>query len=873
MSDEVKEPQGAVDSKPADGSSDAAVERPLAPAESNGQYDADSIRVMEGLEAVRKRPAMYIGDTGQAGLHHLVYEAVDNAIDEAMAGYCNQISVILGADGSCTVADNGRGIPVGPMKHQDPKINGKPAVEVCMTVLHAGGKFDRNSYKVSGGLHGVGISVVNALSEWLRVQIRQAGKIHEMAFARGNTAMPLKVIGDASGTGTRVRFKPDGEIFEDCEFRNDTLRGRLRELAYLNQGVRIVLSDERTGKEETFRFDDGLRQFVEHLNEGKEALHRKVIALHAEDPAARLVADIAMQWNDGYNESVSCFANNIRNIDGGTHLSGFRAALTRTLNAYAKRENLIKGNLNATGEDFREGLTAIISVKVPEPQFEAQTKVRLMNPEVESFVEKTLNDQFGIFLEENPADAKRIVTKGIQAATAREAARKARDLTRKSALSSGGMPSKLWDCRSRDADATEMFIVEGQSAGGSAKGGRDSTFQAILPLKGKILNVEKARIDKMLSHEEIQTLIVALGCGIGVDEFDISKRRYGKIIIMCDADVDGSHIRTLLLTFFFRHMRPLIEGGHLYVAQPPLYLMKKGRKVEYVLNDTVLNAKLLEWGLDGTSLVIKGDEQREVTYAELGKLCKLLGRIAEKARILRRRNIELRDLLTRHLDENGRLPSYRATVYRPNEPEPTEYFGYSDEEFEAFCEEERRRLGEVVVVETGSGIGTGGNGHGTEHRILRSDLSECQALEEILGDLRGMGFTVDDYFLERVEQVDGTLPPARFVLQRKEDTPIELENLSQLVKAVLDMGSRGVELKRFKGLGEMNSDELAETTMIPERRSMLKVVVSNESDDPELYDLDAREADRIFSILMGDNVDARREFIETNALHVKNLDI
>ncbi len=836
-------------------------------------YDAHSIRVLEGLEAVRKRPAMYIGDTGLAGLHHLIYEAVDNAIDEAMAGFCTEITVSLGADGSCAVTDNGRGIPVAPMEHPDPKINGRPAVEICMTLLHAGGKFDRNSYKVSGGLHGVGISVVNALSEWLRVQVRQKGKVHEMSFARGAAQTPLKVIGDCTDTGTRVRFRPDPEIFEDCSFRYETLKSRLRELAYLNQGVRINLADERTGAKESFCSNDGLREFVEHLNEGKEALHRKVIALHAEDEEQRLILDIAMQWNDGYSENIICFANNIRNIDGGTHLSGFRSSLTRTMNNYAKRENLLKGDLVTSGEDFREGLTAIISVKVPEPQFEAQTKVRLMNPEVESFVERIMYEQFTNFLEENPADAKRVVGKGVQAALAREAARKARDLTRKSALNTGGMPSKLWDCRLRDADSTELFIVEGQSAGGSAKSGRDASFQAILPLKGKILNVEKARIDKMLSHEEIQTLIVALGCGIGAEEFDINKRRYGRVIIMCDADVDGSHIRTLLLTFFFRHMRPLVEGGHLYVAQPPLYLLRKGKQIEYVLNDEVLNRKLTEWGLAGTTLVLRDGQDRRLAGDELRRLIHLLEQMEQSNRILRRRNIDMRILVTRHLDENGRLPSYRAIVQRPGDSQMTEYFGYDDEEFERFCDEERRRAGEVAVIEAGSLMAAGAADESGAHRIIHTELTECRVLEDVLRKLAAMNVLMEDYYAERVEQVDGTLPPARFLLEREGDEPVELDNLSALVGAVRSLGARGAEIKRFKGLGEMNATELAETTMIPERRAMMKVVVSDEADDPEQLEIDAREADRIFSILMGDNVEARRLYIEQNAMLVKNLDI
>jgi DNA gyrase subunit B len=852
----------------------------------NGEerYDENSIRVLEGLEAVRLRPAMYIGDTALAGLHHLVYEVVDNAIDEAMAGFCNEISVTLGADGTCTVRDNGRGIPVGTMVHPDPKINGKPAVEVAMTVLHAGGKFDRNSYKVSGGLHGVGVSVVNALSEWLQVQIAREGQLHEMSFKRGATASQLKVLGDADYTGTRVKFKPDPEMFPDCEFRYDLLLNRMRELAYLNDGVKIKVADARTGQEEAFLFNDGLKEFVRHINEGREAIHSQVIAVRAEDAEQRLVCDIAMQWNDGYTENVFCFANNIRNIDGGAHLSGYRSALTRTMNAYARKQGLLKGNLSTTGDDFREGLTAIISVKVPEPQFEAQTKVRLMNPEVESFVERTMNEQFASFLEENPADAKRIVMKGIQAAQAREAARKARDLTRKGALDSAGMPGKLWDCRSKDNENTELFIVEGQSAGGSAKGGRNAIFQAILPLKGKILNVEKARIDKMLGHEEISSLIRAVGCGIGVDEFDVQKRRYDKIILMCDADVDGSHIRTLLLTFLFRHMRPLVEGGHIYVAQPPLYLLKKGKRSEYVLNDGVLNRKLTQWGLEDASLLIRDfappaahgasgtqpASERRLSGPELAQVYELLDKMEAQARVLRRRGMDMRELLTRHMDEQGRLPAYRAVVQRPDQ-EPLQHFGYSDEEFEQFAANEKKQFGDVKVVETGTGFAT--NGNGGEHRIVRMDLDECRVLEDVIAKLAQKGLTLDDYYARRVEGIDGTLPPARFLLAHGEEHVRELSNLSELVDAVRASGSAGLELKRFKGLGEMNAEELADTTMDPERRSLLQVVVSNDKDDLEQLEIDAREADRMFSILMGDNVEARREYIETNAANVKNLDV
>jgi DNA gyrase subunit B len=573
------------------------------------KYDASKIKILGGVEAVRKRPDMYIGDRGSGGLHHLVYEVLDNSIDEALAGFCDNISVRIYPDGSCTVEDNGRGIPVA--KHKDAKVS---ALEVVLTKLHAGGKFDSDSYKVAGGLHGVGVSVVNALSEWLEADVYRDGKHYHFECVRGVAKGPVKEIGPANKRGTKIAFKPDEEIFGDTEFAYDTLLKRIRELAYLNGGLQISFRDDSSKKKEVFKFEEGIRAFVKHLNEGKEMLHKDVIYLAREDRKAMLSCEVAMQYNDGYTENVLVFANNIRNIDGGTHLSGFKTALTRTMNYYARSNNLVKNGQATTGDDLREGLTAVVAVKLADPHFEAQTKVRLTNPEVGGFVETTVNEQLGHFLEEHPAEAKRILNKAIQAAAAREAARKARELTRrKGALSTANLPGKLWDCASKEKTTTEVFIVEGDSAGGSAKAGRDRNIQAILPLKGKILNVEKARLEKMLAHDEIRTIISALGTGIGTDEFDLGRCRYGKVILMTDADIDGAHIRTLLLTFFFRQMQQLFLENMIYIAQPPLYEIKvKGKKKsEYILSENQMRKRMITRGLEGTELLIRDGKNKE----------------------------------------------------------------------------------------------------------------------------------------------------------------------------------------------------------------------------------------------------------------------
>jgi len=820
------------------------------------KYDASNIKILGGVEAVRKRPDMYIGDRSSAGLHHLVYEVLDNSIDEALAGFCDNVNVRIHADGSCTVEDNGRGIPVE--KHKEAKTS---ALEVVLTKLHAGGKFDSESYKVAGGLHGVGVSVVNALSEWLEADVYRDGTQYHFECFRGARRGPVKKIGNTEKRGTKIAFKPDEEIFGDTEFDYDTIVTRIREMAYLNGGLKIALRDDRDDRKEVFKFDDGIRAFVKHLNEGKETLHNNIIYLAREDTGAKLSCEVAMQYNDGYTENVLVFANNIRNIDGGTHLSGFRTALTRTMNYYARSNNLLRNGQATTGEDLREGLTAVVAVKLADPHFEAQTKVRLTNPEVGSFVETTVNEQLGHFLEEHPAESKRILNKAIQAAAAREAARKARELTRrKGALSSANLPGKLWDCASKEKATTEIFIVEGDSAGGSAKAGRDRNIQAILPLKGKILNVEKARIEKMLAHEEIRTIISALGTGIGADEFDLSRCRYGKIILMTDADIDGAHIRTLLLTFFFRQMQQLFLSDMIYIAQPPLYEIRvKGeRKSEYILSEHQMRKRMITRGLEGAQLVIKnGKKRRTVSDKKLAGLVKLLADAERIIAVLARRGINFAKFIQAYYD-GSQLPRFRICI------ESQEEIYYDKDDYEKRLVQLKRRIKARTEAEA-------------EESIIAEELHEVGRINQINEKLKDQ-FSLDlkdflqprDSMLNarkrrksRVEkrETNSENRAAKFQLVDGEDR-YDVASLGDICLTIRRIGGKGIDIKRFKGLGEMNAEQLWDTTMNPGTRTLLSVKLE-----------DAGEADRLFSILMGGDVEQRRNFIRDHALEVQNLDI
>jgi len=818
-------------------------------------YGADHITVLEGIEAVRKRPAMYIGDTGSRGYHHCVYEVVDNSIDEALAGYCSNVEICINEDGSLSVIDDGRGIPVDMHPTE-----GKPAVTVVLTVLHAGGKFDSDTYKVSGGLHGVGVSCVNGLSEWLEVEVKRDGHIHHQRFERGVETTELVQIGKTSETGTKVTFMPDHTIFtHEGGFQWDILSSRLRELAFLNRGAKITLKEDATGRSEIFKYDGGIMEFVQHLNRNKSPMHPDVIYFEREKDD--VVVEIAMQYSDAYNETIFTFANNINTIEGGTHLSGFRSALTRTVNAYAKVNKLIKDDKQSVGgDDIREGITAVLSLKIPDPQFEGQTKTKLGNGEVEGIVQQIVNDELGTYFEENPQVARTIIDKAVVAAQARNAARKARDLARrKGALESGGLPGKLADCSSRDPARTELYIVEGDSAGGSAKQGREREYQAILPVKGKVINVQKARLDKVLANDEIRTMITAIGTGIGIDDFDIEKARYHKIIIMTDADVDGAHIRTLLLTFFYRQMPQLIENGYVYIAQPPLYKVTRRKREEYVESDAHLTEILLNLGADGMQLETP-DGTHLLDTQGLRDLLESVVAIEGISDKLRRHGIRLNDYLASRDPETGSFPLYCAYMNAVEEDLDTRLV-LDDHGLQAlFAEveaatpavEEVETVQDVEIVEGVESVEGEEGGEAPEPSVRYKELFFSRQLKDVVEKLESEGFSF--------EQVAGSEEPL-FSLDDK-GTKIPAASLMDLAQAVRVAGRKGMTIQRYKGLGEMNPEQLWETTLDPENRRMTRVVLE-----------DAVKADEMFTILMGDEVEPRRNFIQDNALNVTNLDI
>ncbi len=801
--------------------------------DAGSEYSADKIKILEGLEAVRKRPGMYIGDTGMRGLHHCVYEIVDNSIDEALAGYAKTIAVTIHVDNSVTVEDDGRGIPVG--MHS----SGASAVEVVMTKLHAGGKFNEEggAYKVSGGLHGVGAAVVNALSELMQVEVRQGGKVYQQSYRRGTPLAPLKEVGVTQKRGTMTTFKPDPEIFEVVEFNVDTLVNRLRELAFLNSGIGVTLVDERQEptKNFEFKYEGGLIQFVEHINKSKQKVHDKVI--YFTQSKDQVGIEIAMQWNDSYAETISSYVNNINTIEGGTHVSGFRTALTRVVNKYAQESGIAKGlKESLSGEDIREGLACVISAKVPEPQFEGQTKTKLGNSEVEGLVNTTVYEKLTGYFEQNPTAAKKIVQKAVEAALARIAARKARDLTRrKTALDWSGLPGKMADCQERDPALCEIFIVEGDSAGGSAKQGRDRKNQAILPLKGKILNVEKARFDKMLSFEEIKVLITALGAGIGKDDFDISKVRYHKIIIMTDADVDGSHIRTLLLTFFYRQMSEVVDKGYLYIAQPPLYKVKKGQKERYLKNEQELAEYLLTSGLDGAQILAQGKP------VPSGQLIPALRSAARFTRAVEKVAKRLHPEIVRELILHEATPATLETREKLEEvlQEISKIVKPKNVEFSYELAQDKEHNAWYATIENTI--------HGSKRKAPLNVAT--------------LGSPEYDELRKHYQSMN-TIGSGPFTLESGSKSEEGLRGVEELSLKVVEAAKTGLGIQRYKGLGEMNPEQLWETTMDPMKRTLLKVSVD-----------DAVEADGIFSVLMGDQVEPRRQFIEENALRVRNLDI
>ncbi len=811
------------------------------PTKKDSSYNAEQIKVLPGLEAIRKRPDMYIGDTSTRGFHHLVFEVLDNSVDEALAGFCDKINVTIHVDGSITLEDNGRGIPVD--KHKE---TGKSAAEVVMTMLHAGGKFEGKVYQVSGGLHGVGVTVVNALSEYLILEIRREGKVWYQRYERSKAVSELKETGKTNRSGTKIRFKPDPTIFEIAEFNYDILAHRIRELAFLNKGLVIQIVDERTGKEQEFYYEGGIVAFINELNKNKKPLHPEPIYISGTKDD--IIVEVALQYNDSYSETIFAYANNINNIEGGTHLTGFRGALTRTVNKYAEDKGLVKNaKVSLSGEDAREGLTAVISVKLPDPKFEGQTKTKLGNTNVKGIVEVLLNEKLGTFFEENPSVARKIIEKAVDAARAREAARKARELTRrKSALESGSLPGKLADCQERDPELCEVYLVEGESAGGSAKQARSRYNQAVLPLKGKILNVEKARFDKMLGNEEIRTLITVLGTGIGSDDFDINKLRYHKVILMTDADVDGSHIRTLLLTFFYRHFPEIIERGHLYVAQPPLYRVKKGKVEKYLKDDHEYEDHFLELGTGGVSLKISdnGSGAKEIKGSRL-------------------------------LDIIKKSISYEKALIRIGK------FGRDLRIVDAFASREGFRKSHLKLEkESELEAHLKGIKEWIETRYPEVNSLDWKLPEDLEHNSSKISYTFKENGRNRSTIIDFDFlnsPDFEEIKKLREsikvagDPPygvaenegkVELQSLAEVTEHILTRGKKGMSIQRYKGLGEMNPEQLWETTMDPEKRVLKQVRIE-----------DPFETDEIFTILMGDQVEPRKLFIETNALNVSNLDV
>lgn len=803
-------------------------------------YDAKHIKILGGIEAVRKRPSMYIGDTTSRGLHHLIEEVVANSIDEAMAGYCQNIQVTLNADGSVVVSDDGRGIPVD--MHEEAK---KPAVEVVMTTLHAGGKFDHKTYQVSGGLHGVGVSVVNALSEWMTVEICRDGYIYVQEYERGIPICPVEKRGKTRKRGTKISFLPDTEIFTESELKSDIVSSRLRELAFLNAGIKISFS--APGQEtEHFQYKGGIKAFVEHLNQGKDQVHKDIIFLSTQ--SGDISVEVAFQYTTEYSETILSFVNNVNTREGGTHLSGFRSAITRTFNVYGKQLNVLKDS-QLSGEDYKEGLTAVLSVKVPDPQFEGQTKTRLGNREVQGIVEAAVNNQLGTYCEEHPGVVRGIISKAVDAMKAREAARKARDLARrKGALSGGDLPGKLADCSVRDVESTELFLVEGVSAGGTAKMGRDRRFQAILPLRGVVINAEKASLEKLIANDEIRTLISALGTGIGDDEFNLENLRYGKIIIMTDADIDGAHIRTLLLTFFFRQMRQLVDHGRLYMAQPPLYKVKRGRHEQYLYDDRQLQELLIEFAVEETTLARhdKG-EPVKLSKTDARKVLELCRKLEMYNERLRYKGLELDQYLGMLREKDNALPMFRITV-----GDEIKLF-YDDAELQKYLKQQEKARGdEVLIVDEDESEPT------NELSVMIDEFHDKRRIEETIADLKKEGFTLEHIIPENKPGVEPD--PILSISWNSKSRMIYA--LPELIHVLREVGRSGLTVKRYKGLGEMSNDELMETSMNPATRRLLRVKL-----------VDLMKADEIFRILVGKDVESRREYIKEHALEVRNLDV